>query len=195
MPSGAKEVTVRVGRGGSISNKFAMQIPSTKYLSATSGNYLNSDIASGDVADAYVWKLDNGTDSYGASGKEKTGAAGALRSTEQTTRVIQYNSSRFACYTNSQANYVFLYRKRVAGTTYYTTAPGSCEVPTEITVSYNDNKANAGDQTISGMPSGTTLTLQVTPLVLHRLIRRVITLPVGILLLMVEEMIMQQAQA
>ncbi|MBQ7258828.1 MAG: InlB B-repeat-containing protein [Paludibacteraceae bacterium] len=163
LPSGAKEVTVRVGRGGSISNKFAMQIPSTKYLSATSGNYLNSDIASGDVADAYVWKLDNGTDSYGASGKEKTGAAGALRSTEQTTRVIQYNSSRFACYTNSQANYVFLYRKRVAGTTYYTTAPGSCEVPTEITVSYNDNKANAGDQTISGMPSGTTLTFTDYP--------------------------------
>ena len=163
LPSGAKEITVRVGRNGSFNNKFAMQIPSTKYLSATSGNYLNSDIASGDVADAYVWKLDNGTDSYGAAGKEKTGAAGALRSTEQTTRVIQYNSSRFACYTNSQANYVFLYRKRIAGTTYYTTAPGSCDVPTEITVSYNDNKAYAGDQTISGMPSGTTLTFTSYP--------------------------------
>ena len=160
LPATAKEITVRAGRG-TFADKFAMQIPSTKYLSATSGNYLNSDVT--DVADAYVWKLDNGTDKYGASGKEKTGAAGALRSTEQTTRVIQYNSNRFACYTNSQANYVFLYRKRVAGTTYYTTAPVSCEVPTKISVSYNDNKAYAGDQTISGMPSGTTLTFTSYP--------------------------------
>ena len=161
LPSGAKEVTVRIGKGGTINNKFAIQIPSTKYLSATNGNYLNSDIT--DVGSAYVWQFDNGMDSYGKSGSEKTGAAGAIRSTTNTTRVIQPNGARFACYENTYTNYVFLYRKKVAGTTYYTTAPASCAVPTEITVSYNDNKSHAGDQTISGMPSGTTLDFTTYP--------------------------------
>ena len=155
LPNTAKEVTVRIGKGGSINNTFAIQIPSAKYLSATNGNYLNSDIT--DVKSAYVWKFDNGTDSYGKSGSEKTGSAGAIRSTTQTTRVIQPNGDRFACYEHTYTNYVYLYRKKVAGTTYYTTAPASCAVPTQITVSYNDNKSHAGDQTITGMPSGTTL--------------------------------------
>ena len=163
LPNTAKEVTVRIGKGGSINNKFAIQIPSTKYLSATTGNYLNSDIASGDVGDAYVWMLDNGSDSYGKSGSEKTGAAGAIRSASHTTRVIQFYSDRFACYENTASNYVFLYRKKVAGTTYYATAPASCDIPDDIEVNYDDNKAYAGDQTITGMPSGTTFEFTTYP--------------------------------
>lgn len=157
LPSGAKAITVRAGRG-TFAGKFAMQIPSTKYLSATSGNYLNSDIS--DVTNAFVWELLDGDTKV--NDKDRKPAAGAIHSTTQTDRTIQYNSSRFACYSNTQSNDVFLYRKKVAGTTYYATAP-SCVVPTEIAVSYNDNKANAGDQTIEGTPSGTTLTFTSYP--------------------------------
>ncbi len=95
-----------------------------------------------DATKALVWQMD---------------ANGYIQERDATTYFLQINKSnnQFKCYAGTQWP-AYLYRKKVAGTTYYATAP-SCTIPTAIAVSYNDNKANAGNQTIEGMPSGATL--------------------------------------
>lgn len=154
----AREVTVRAGNGAN-TGKFAIYDgTASKYLTGGAGSVgVNNDIT-------FCWNLMDG--STKVNSKEQIPKAGAIHSTTNTTYLLQLRNhstcDRFQMYANTQTDGtnpydVYLYRKRVAGTTYYTTAPGSCEVPTKITVSYNDNKANAGDQTITGMPSGTTL--------------------------------------
>ena len=149
----ANVFTIHAGYGVN-AGKFAIY-DGSKYMASGSS-------VSRQDAHSYTWELLDGSTTV--NGKDRKPAAGAIHSTSATDYCLQYNSGqpRFAMYGNTQKD-VFLYRKRVAGTTYYTTAPGSCEVPTKITVSYNDNKANAGDQTISGMPSGTTLTFTEYP--------------------------------
>jgi len=160
----AREVTVRAGNGAN-TGKFAIYDgTASKYLTGGAGSVgVNNDIT-------FCWNLMDG--STKVNSKEQIPKAGAIHSTTNTTYLLQLRNhstcDRFQMYANTQTDGtnpydVYLYRKRVAGTTYYTTAPESCEVPTEITVSYNDNKANAGDQTISGMPSGTTLTFTDYP--------------------------------
>lgn len=160
----AREVTVRAGNGAN-TGKFAIYDgTASKYLTGGAGSVgVNNDIT-------FCWNLMDG--STKVNSKEQIPKAGAIHSTTNTTYLLQLRNhstcDRFQMYANTQTDGtnpydVYLYRKRVAGTTYYTTAPGSCEVPTEITVSYNDNKAYAGDQTISGMPSGTTLTFTDYP--------------------------------
>ena len=130
-------------------SKFNIKISGdTKYITSSDNTYFEYSVTDG--ASACMWELTN---------------EGYIHSTDNTTRYIEFLKSGtqyFGTYTGNQWK-SFLYRKRVAGTTYYTTAPASCEVPTKITVSYNDNKAYAGDQTISGMPSGTTLTFTSYP--------------------------------
>ncbi len=149
----ANVFTVHAGYGAN-AGKFAIY-DGAKYMAS------GSSITRQD-AHSYTWELLDGSTTV--NGKDRKPAAGAIHSTSATDYCLQYNSGqpRFAMYGNTQKD-VFLYRKRVAGTTYYTTAPASCEVPTKITVSYNDNKANAGDQTISGMPSGTTIDFTTYP--------------------------------
>ena len=124
-------------------SKFNIKINGdTKYITSCNNTYFEYSVTDG--ASACMWELTN---------------EGYIHSTDHTTRYIEFLKSGtqyFGTYEGAQWK-SFLFRKRVAGTTYYTTAPGSCEVPTKITVSYNDNKANAGEQTIEGMPSGTTL--------------------------------------
>lgn len=120
----------------------------TKYITDCNETYFGYSVTN--AASACKWELTS---------------EGYIHSTDYTTRYIEFLKSGtqyFGSYTGTQWK-TFLYRKKVAGTTYYTTAPGSCDVPTEITVSYNDNKSHAGDQTISGMPSGTTLTFTSYP--------------------------------
>ena len=149
----ANVFTIHAGYGVN-AGKFAIY-DGSKYMASGSS-------VSRQDAHSYTWELLDGSTTV--NGKDRKPAAGAIHSTSATDNCLQYNSSqpRFAMYGNTQKD-VFLYRKRVAGTTYYTTAPGSCEVPTKITVSYNDNKANAGDQTIEGMPSGTTIDFTTYP--------------------------------
>ena len=160
----AREVTVRAGNGAN-TGKFAIYDgTASKYLTGGAGSVgVNNDIT-------FCWNLMDG--STKVNSKEQIPKAGAIHSTTNTTYLLQLRNhstcDRFQMYANTQTDGtnpydVYLYRKRVAGTTYYTTAPGSCEVPTKITVSYNDNKANAGDQTISGMPSGTTIDFTTYP--------------------------------
>ena len=154
--AGANTFTVHAGTGTN-AGKFAIY-DGAKYMAS------GSSISRGD-AHSYTWELLDGSTSV--NDKTYIPGAGAIHSTSSTTYVLQLrnhsNADRFAMYANTQNLDVYLYRKKVAGTTYYATNPASCDVPTQIEVSYNDNKANAGDQTISGMPSGTTLTFTSYP--------------------------------
>ncbi len=149
--AGANTFTIHSGHNGANVGKFAMY-DGAKYMES------GSSITRQD-GQSYSWELLDG--STKVNDKDYIPGAGAIHSTASTTYVLQLrnhsNADRFSMYANTQNLDVYLYRKRVAGTTYYTTAPGSCDVPTKITVSYSDNKAHAGDQTITGMPSGTTL--------------------------------------
>ena len=152
--AGAAEFTIRAGNGTN-SGKFAMY-DGAKYLES------GSSISRGD-AQSYTWELLDGNTDVNSKGTPYP-SAGSIHSTSSTNYNLEYNASqpRFAMYGNTQKE-VFLYRKKVAGTTYYATNPASCSIPTQVVVSYNDNKSHAGDQTISGMPSGTTLTFDPYP--------------------------------
>ena len=140
-------VVLKVNKKGNLFN--IKMSGDTKYITTTSDTYFEYSVTDG--ASACMWELTS--DGY-------------IHSTTHDTRYIEFLKSGgtlyFGAYTGTQYK-SFLYRKRVAGTTYYATAPASCAVPTEITVSYNDNKAHAGDQTISGTPSGTTLDFTTYP--------------------------------
>lgn len=139
-------VVINVNKKGGLFN--IKMSGDTKYITSCGETYFGYSETDG--ATACTWELTS--DGY-------------IHSTNNTTRYIEFLKSGtqyFGTYEGTQWK-SFLFRKKVAGTTYYTTAPGSCVVPTEITVSYNDNKSHAGDQTISGMPSGTTLTFTSYP--------------------------------
>ena len=139
-------VVINVNKKGSLFN--IKMSGDTKYITTCNDTYFEYSVTDG--ASACMWELTS---------------EGYIHSTDHTTRYLEFLKSGtqyFGAYTGTQWK-SFLFRKKVAGTTYYTTAPGSCDIPTEITVSYNDNKAHAGDQTISGMPSGTTLTFTTYP--------------------------------
>ncbi len=147
----AKTFTVHTGHNGANANKFAIY-DGAKYLES------GSSISRGDEQ-SYTWELLDGNTDVNSKGVPYP-SAGSIHSTTNTTYDLELNSGasprRVNMYVNTQKE-VFLYRKRVAGTTYYATNPASCDIPDDIEVSYDDNKAHAGGQTITGMPSGTTL--------------------------------------
>ena len=123
----------------STNGKYA--IKSGSYCAKPSNPDLNTQET--DASKALVWQLDG---------------SGQIQEKDATTYFLQINKSnyQFKCYAGTQWP-AYFYRKKVAGTTYYATNPASCDVPDDIEVSYDDNKAHAGGQTIDNMPSGTTL--------------------------------------
>ena len=153
----AKTFTVHTGHNGTYANKFAIYDGAYYLQSGTS--------ISRQDAQSYTWELLDGNTDVNSKGTPYP-SAGSIHSTSSTNYDLELNSGanprRVNMYANTQKE-VFLYRKKVAGTTYYTTAPASCAVPTYITVSYDDNKAHAGGQTITGMPSGAVLSFTSYP--------------------------------
>ncbi len=102
------------------------------YLKGMDGN----GIASNGTTKIYDWKL-----TTGGQVNSKACPVGAINSVNYSTRVLQYvstGSGRFAGYTNTQTNYVYLFKQVEKGTRYYATEP-VCIAPTQITVTYDAN--------------------------------------------------------
>lgn len=103
----------------------------SKYIIGANSNGLSST-----TTKTYDWKL-----TTGGQVSSKDCPAGAINSVNYSTRVWQYVSTsggRFAGYTNTQTNYVYLFKQTEKGTRYYATEP-VCIAPTQITVTYDAN--------------------------------------------------------
>lgn len=134
-------VTITVSGG-----TFAIYDPSTsKYLTFGNGSIGAQDGIWSN------WKL-----TTGSQVSEKACPAGAISSTDYlSSYVLQVRntsySDRLQSYANTQNNYVYLFKKTESGTRYYTTNP-VCDIPTQITVTYD---ANGKEGTT--LPANTTL--------------------------------------
>ena len=127
---GMHEVEVILGANST----FAIKYQNGYYMENNSG-YFNGNVTS--LANAYRWKMN---------------ASGQIYDASETTMFLQINNNnhKFKCYKGSQSNYAHLYKYIKTG--YYTTNP-TCDIPTELTVTFNANSPTGDAGDVSNMPT------------------------------------------
>ena len=141
-PTGVYPLTVVEGNN---EGSFAFKNSGDSYLYWTSGNSLN------------VNSTLNANTSWTVSFDEETNNA-TIKNCYTDTRVIKWNSDRFACYTTATGTLVKLY-KRVSVTTHTLTITQPAEGGTIAVTDADNNPVESGSQ----IAEGAELTLTATP--------------------------------
>ena len=125
-------------------NKFTMKdVTNNKYIyySGSSNELKFADALPTPITNDYYWQI--------GTFNEKVGSINNVGSDTRWLQYVTSNDGLFACYTTNQ-NGTFLYRYTRTG--YFTTNP-TCDIPTELTVTFNANSPTGDDGDVSNMPT------------------------------------------